>query len=110
MNCLEDEQVQRRGIVSVSHTVGDNRMGFKPDWVKKAQVLDKAFPWRMSAAHFLFDDPRMRPMMALAHIAMNRRNRFRFRAHFGKYAYGIAYSFCRPVYAHSRAAFRKALI
>jgi len=92
---LDDEEVQKKGTVGIVYAIGN-------EWpddellktsMNRIQKFANAVPTRAAVCHFLYNNPRLRPLLSVFQMALSGgNNRLRFRAHCGEW-----YSECRNV-------------
>ena len=85
MQALQDEEVQKKGVVMVMYCVGQER--FQSDRPMKLARLLWLLPVRVTAAHFCHDGKVMKAFINLAIRAMEGFYLCRFRIHEGTYYY-----------------------
>jgi hypothetical protein len=85
MAALEDEDTQRKGIVSVLYNIELAKPEPEyPDLLKNSHMINDAVPFRNVAVHYCYDSASLRPAMTLYQLVVSGNIRLRFRAHYGK--------------------------
>jgi hypothetical protein len=83
MRSLEDdEEAQKRGVVTCMYCVGGG-LNIDLQLVRKSGSLRNALPVRFDSAHVCYSDPRIVPFFSLAMVIMGTYTRMRSRAHYG---------------------------
>jgi hypothetical protein len=85
MAALEDEDTQRKGMVSILYNIElVTPEPEYPELLKNAHMINDAVPFRNVAVHYCYDSASLRPAMTLYQLVVNGNIRLRFRAHYGK--------------------------
>ena len=83
MSVLEDEEVQKRGIVAVAYEVGDTPPPFDYELVRREIHKMKCIPIRVAGGHFCTNsNPAMKALDLIIHMCTPF-FRVRLRAHYG---------------------------
>jgi hypothetical protein len=84
MAALEDESVQKYGLVHVLYDIGLNQHDvIYADLLTSIHIIRDGLPFRLPALHYCFDKAMMRGAMSLLQTMISKNQRLRFRAHFG---------------------------
>jgi hypothetical protein len=85
MAALEDEDTQRKGMVSVLYNIelGKAEPDY-PELLKNSHMINDALPFRNVAVHYCYDSASLRPAMTLYQLVVSGNIRLRFRAHYGE--------------------------
>jgi hypothetical protein len=84
MNAMEDEETQRKGLVTISYAVGaDKNVPLQSETLNKSGNLAMALPVRIVAMHYCYDDPRLNERISKFKLVVGTHTRLRFRVHFG---------------------------
>lgn len=83
-SAIEDELTQKRGMVFLFYLVGAKSLFFDRELNNSVSYLLECLPFRLSAVHICFDDPRLRMIKALLMITLGSSRRVRVRIHDGK--------------------------
>ena len=85
MNAIvQDEDSQRSGVVLAVLNIGPNRMGLEQvPFIRIIHRVREAVPMRIMGAHYCYDDPIIYPLMFIVTMFAGKRNRARFKAHYG---------------------------
>jgi hypothetical protein len=85
MATLEDEDAQRRGVVTVMYTVDLEKAepGY-PDVMKYIHFIDAGLPHRNAAFHYCYNKSSLRSAMTLFQLMSSGSIRVRFRGHYGE--------------------------
>jgi hypothetical protein len=84
MAALEDENVQKYGLVHVLYDIGLKQHDvIYADLLTSIHIIRDGLPFRLPALHYCFDKPMMRGAMSLLQTMISKNQRLRFRAHFG---------------------------
>jgi hypothetical protein len=86
MSGLRDEEAQKNGVVVVNFflDLDAGSQAWDTELFQHSRKLTDAMPMRVSAHHFCFDNPKIRPVMGWIQMLIKTQGRVRFRAHFGK--------------------------
>jgi hypothetical protein len=83
MAAVEDEETQKRGLVTIGYMVG-KFIGKTNSELNKRLARDLEWlPVRMTGVHICYDDPKLRAWKPLAMLLMGRHLRLRTRIHDG---------------------------
>ena len=85
MTCLQDEETQRRGIVTVVYSVGPLRILQDLSVTQRVHSMREGIPQRISGVHFCYEDVRARPLVACLQLVLGKNIRGRFRPHLGEF-------------------------
>ena len=84
MKALEDEQVQKKGVVIVGYNVGRYKADRNfLDVMNNGVILQNGLPQRTVGFHFCYDLAQLRPIALFVQHIVVKDLRLRFRAHFG---------------------------
>ena len=94
---VEDEEAQKKGIVTIFYTVDVEAM--EPLYFevlsKVRHYLNDCLPYRNAAVHYCYNNPAVRPALNMLQIIAGKQNRLRFRTHYGECC-NIVF-FCSPI-------------
>lgn len=85
MCALEDEEAQKKGIVNVYYNVdleAPEPLYF--ELIRHVKMLDDSIPYRTISLHYCYNNAAIRPALELFQLIAGKKNRIRFRTHFGK--------------------------
>ena len=83
MSVLEDEEAQRRGVISVTYVVGNPRVDGHIFW--NCARIAMSFPLKFRANHLCYDRIHQVQALTLGMIVMPRASQVRSRVHSGTY-------------------------
>ncbi len=86
MTAVEEEETQKRGMVGLFYFVGATSFEFDRKVVEvnnRLSGLLKCLPFKFTAMHICFDDPRLSMIKSLLMLTMGRDSRVRLRIHVG---------------------------
>lgn len=90
MRGLENEEMQRHGMVMVVYNVGLCEMkSLHLNLMMNAGFLFTDLPFRLMSVHYCYDTPKLRLAIAISQITLGQAGRIRFRAHYGKCMYVV---------------------
>ena len=85
MTALEDEEVQKKGVVFIAYEVG-RRLGQAKhfnDIIKSRSIAEDGLPFRVVSMHLCYNSLTLRTAISLIHQVSGSEFRVRFRHHFG---------------------------
>jgi hypothetical protein len=84
MGLVQQEDVQRKGVVVVLYSVGlPPSAVFDFEFMRMGSSLPRALPIRL-VLHYCYDDYRLTPVINLTRFGTGKNARLRFRTHFGE--------------------------
>jgi hypothetical protein len=83
MNAVADEETQRRGFVAVPYALGMQHTPSTSGSPFGFGMQEKVLPIKFAAVHYCFEVVTLKPVMALAKLALSTSSRLRSRTHQG---------------------------